>query len=233
MIATQPIESKRVLINLALATPLILVVPVGFGLLLTLWDTELNWAALGFGAAGWAIALVLRSPVALVAGRVSDSPHAVQRSVMFSSGPLEETARLIVVILVGREFGVAFSIGLGWAAAEVVYSLVNGYVMASLNLRTDEKAAQARQQLQELGLPSQVSPFWGILERVSASALHIGFTLLLAMWPLLLLATIPVHSATNAGVMAVLRESVLRAQGVVAVVGLALFLVGLAAFGKI
>ena len=233
MIATQPIESKRVLINLALATPLILVVPVGFGLLLTPWDAELNWAALGFGAAGWAIALVFRTPVALAAKRVSSSLHTVQRWVTFSSGPLEETARLVVVILVGREFGVAFSIGLGWAAAEVVYSLVNGYVIASLNLRTDEKAIEAKQQLQELGLPTQVSPFWGILERVSASAVHIGFTLLLAKWPLLLLASIPIHSTTNVGAMTAYRESPLRAQGVVAVVGLAVFLVGLAAFGKL
>ena len=176
---------------------------------------------------------MFRIPVALAAKRISNSPHTIQRWAIWSSGPLEESARLVVVILVGREFGVAFSIGLGWAAAEVVYSLVNGYLIASLNLRTDEEATEARQQLQELGLPPQVSPFWGILERVSASAVHIGFTLLLAKWPLLLLASIPVHSATNVGVMTVYRESALRAQGVVAVVGLAIFLGGLAAFGKL
>ena len=63
--------------------------------------------------------------------------------------------------------------------------------------------------------------------------MHIGFTLLLATWPLLLLASIPVHSATNVGVMTVYRKSALRAQGVLAVVGLAIFLGGLAAFGKL
>jgi hypothetical protein len=38
---------------------------------------------------------------------------------------------------------------------------------------------------------------WGVVERAWASALHIGFTLILAALPLAVLVTAPVHSLVN------------------------------------
>ncbi len=132
-----------------------------------------------------------------------------------SSGPLEETVRLGAVLLAGNGFIVAYSIGFGWGAVEVVYALFNGAVVLRLARRSDEKAVEARRQLQELGLMTEAGPFLGILERLSATALHIGSTLLVAKWPVFVLAAVPLHSAINLGVLALTRQGPLRVQAVV------------------
>ena len=69
------------------------------------------------------------------------------------------------------------------------------------------------------------------MERVTASAFHIGSTLLLARWPLLLAAAVPVHSGLNLGFLALLPRSMFRAQLLVGVIGLPVLGAGLVAAG--
>jgi YhfC intramembrane metalloprotease len=160
--------------------------------------------------------------------------------IVAASGPCEEGTRLVVLLLVGRTFPIALSVGLGWTAIEVVYTIVNGLAVASLLGRTDEKARQAQALLTSLyttrGLTNMLTPsapFLGVMERISASALHIGFTLLLAWQPLLVLATIPLHSATNFIALRLLRRSAVLTEVVVALIGATALVAGLAAFGRL
>ena len=126
---------------------------------------------------------MLRNPVALLAKAIPATSKHVTTIVVASSGPCEELVRLAVVLLLGRAFPMALSIGLGWAAIEVVYAIINGFVTLSLFRRDDEKAHQARAMLENMGLAKAMlnaPPFMGVVERISASAIQIGFTLLLA-----------------------------------------------------
>jgi hypothetical protein len=108
--------------------------------------------------------------------------------------------------------------------------------IASLLRRTDEQARQARALLTSMGLDkllSQTDPALGVVERIAASALHIGFTLLIAWQPLLVLATIPVHSATNFVWLRLFRRSAVLSEVVFALIGAAILVAGLAAFGRL
>ena len=188
---------------------------------------------MGFGALGWAVALAFRGPVALLVRRTSESIPTIQRASAAASGALEEPARLIVLLLVGRDLDTAYSIGLGWAGIEILYAIVNGFVLATIRTRTDEKAVQARKQLEDLGFLRDFPAYAGVIERVSASAFHVGSALLLAWSPVLLIAAVPVHSALNLGFIALLPRSMVRAQAVVGVIGLPVLGAGLAAAGAI
>ena len=103
--------------------------------------------------------------------------------------------------------------------------------MAGRRTRTDEKAVQARRQLEDLGFLRDFPAYAGAIEPVTASAFHIGATLLLAWSPDVLIAAIPVHSGLNLGFIALLPRSMIRAQVLVGVIGLPVLGVGLAAAG--
>ena len=127
-----------------------------------------------------------------------------------ASGPLEESVRLVALFAIARDLDTAYSIGLGWASIEIVYAIVNGAVLASIRTRTDDKPIQARRQLEELGMLRDFPAYMGVVEWISASAFHIGSTLLLAAWPILLIVAIPVHSALNLCFLVLLKRSMLR-----------------------
>ena len=216
---------------LILAAPFMLAVGAAYAVLPLAWDGALVWSAVGLGALGWAVALAFRAPVALLVRRRYDRLPTIQRAIASASGPLEEPARLIVLLLIGRDLDTAYSIGLGWAGIEILYGIVNGFVLASIRTRTDEKAVQARRQLEDLGLLRDFPAYAGVVERITASAFHIGSTLLLAQWPVLLVAAVPVHSGLNLGFLALLPRSLVRAQVLVGVIGLPVLAAGLVAAG--
>lgn len=233
MTQANPVTYKH---NALLAIPFMLLVPVAYGLAFHLWGITLNWSAIGAGAVGWLVALMLRAPVGLVARRILHDPLRVQPWIVAASGPCEEIMRLIILLLIGRTFPLAISIGLGWTAIEIVYTCINGLALSSLLTRTDEKAQQARALLSAMGLDKALTssaPGLGVIERISVSALHIGFTLLLAWQPLVILLTIPLHSASNFVWLRLTRRSPVLTEVCVAIEGAALFLLGLALFGKL
>src|SRR5690606_13546745 len=191
--------------SIALAAPFLLLVPVAFGVAFVAGGHDPIPTALGAGAAGWLLALVLRGPVGLIAMRSTEDQERAQTVVAASSGPLEELVRLGAVTVVGRDLGTAWWLGLGWAAIEVLYSIVNGFAMAALAERDDPEAERAKALMPPVAF-SRTAPWWGIVERSWASALHIGFTLVVAAAPLAVVVTAPLHSGINLGFLQLLRS---------------------------
>jgi hypothetical protein len=205
--------TRRVLL---LVLPFALAVPIAYGLAFALAGYPLDLGPLLVGALGWALALVLRAPVGLAGLKITGSQDRAQQWVVASSGPLEESVRLAALLLVGRDLSTALWLGLGWAGIEVGYAIANGFAMAALAARTDPEAERARAMLPPSAFAAS-APWWGVVERVWASALHIGFTLMLAAAPLLWLVTVPLHTLTN---VAFVRLSQRRPMVVVSGLGL-------------
>ena len=218
--------------ELIVTTPLYLLVPVFFAVLALIWDIELSLGWIILGAAGWLVALFLRAPVAMITQRLTTVSDTVQQVVILSSGPAEELVRLALVLITAANLDVAYAIGLGWGGIEVIYALINGFVIAALLKRTDEEALMARQTMEEMGLlRAATKPVYGIVERLAVTAVHIGFTLLLAFQPLLVLVTIPFHSLINYGFIVMMRRRVNVSIILLALIGIGLiaYSLGLAA----
>ena len=218
--------------ELIVTTPLYLLVPVFFAVLALIWDIELSLGWIILGAAGWLVALFLRAPVAMITQRLTTVSDTVQQVVILSSGPAEELVRLALVLITAANLDVAYAIGLGWGGIEVIYALINGFVIAALLKRTDEEALKARQTMEEMGLlRAATKPVYGIVERLAVTAVHIGFTLLLAFQPLLVLVTIPFHSLINYGFIVMMRRRVNVSFILLALIGIGLiaYSLGLAA----
>lgn len=189
-------ESTEALRRSALWTvPALLVLTVVLGAVLAGWQGAPDWAALGLGAAGWLVALLLRGPVAAVAARLPEERAAVLLAA--ASGPCEEIVRVLLVVFLVSGFPGALWAGFGWAAIEIGYTIVNALVIRSLLGRDDAQAREVRRVLQAQGMLRADGVIWSVVERIAATLLHIGFTLLVAWRPWLVVATVPVHSAAN------------------------------------
>jgi hypothetical protein len=217
--------------QLLLSTPFQALVVAGLVSLAVALGGPLHGWAVGAGALGWWIALLGRAPVSLVAMKLLPAGKA-QTVIVASSGPLEEGVRLGVIALMGASLPMALSIGLGWAAIEVVFAVVNALVANTLLARDDAKAREAWAMLEAQGLLRDVGPHWAVIERVFASLAHIGFTLLAAASPLWLVLTVPAHAGMNLGIGPLVKRSIALAETYVAVFGTALFIGGLWAIGK-
>jgi len=218
--------------NLLTAVPFLIAVPIMIGLVAIRLGIDLRVGPLIAGAVGWIVALVLRAPVAAIAMRRTQDRERAQPIITAASGPLEEVVRLVFLLLLGRDVNTAVSLGLGWAAVEVVYAIASGFAVTALVGRTDPEAEQARALLPPMMLSSS-APWWGVVERIWASLLHIGFTLIVAAQPILVIATAIVHSATNMLLMREIRRgaspATINAAGAVlalAVVSVGAWLIG-------
>lgn len=207
--------------------PLYLLVPILYWIIFKTMGYELNWTGFGLGALGWTVALFLRGPLSLL---VQKWPvERAKNVIVSSSGVLEEGVRLILLVLTSVSFSWAQSVGQGWAAIEVLFVIVNVIMITVLIKRTDEKAMQAKEMLQTQG-HIQASPLWGILERIWASAFHIGATLVIAHNAWLVLLMIPLHSGLNLIAVRMAKGSIFRTNILVAGVGLITLAIGLLLF---
>jgi hypothetical protein len=179
-----------------LNAPFLLIAPIVAAAVLFAAIGAPHWLPLVLGAAGWMLALVLRQPVALIAMKLVGKDRAMT-IVGWASGPAEELVRLALVLLVIDTLDDALWAGFGWATIEVLLVVVNMLVLAGLMTKDDPKSLEAQQALRDLGMTEPQNGFWGALERVSATALHMGFTLLLFVSPWLVLLTLPLHSVVN------------------------------------
>lgn len=154
------------------------------------------------GAAGWTVALVLRSPVALVGKRLGVNGPSSQAIVVGASGPIEEGIRLICLLILGCSVQNAVSLGFGWATIEVIYTFMAALAIArARRITTVPRGETQRRPADPLGAA------WATLERLWASGLHIGFSLAIAAHPLLVFAAAAAHSATNLVVWHALRRN--------------------------
>lgn len=213
--------------NTLIATPFTLLVPVAFALVLSWLGADLRWSALGFGALGWFGALLLRGPLAAILSQTMPDEERVKTIIVTSSGPLEEGVRLLLLLLVGRSFSDAAALGIGWAAVEVVYTTLTGFLTLSLMRRTDPEAMQARQMLESQGMIRETGPWLGIVERMGATALHLGFTFIVAWNPWAAVATAIVHSASNLTLIRTFSKRPLATELALLAGGLAVFLMGI------
>lgn len=193
-------------------------------------EIELDTDYILLGALGWWLALLLRAPLILYAKNSKLPMEKSNRLIVGASGPAEETTRLILLVVIGLTSGNAYSVGIGWAAIEIIYGLTQVFGIGVLEQRTDKEAQEAKKLMKQAGMDKSLepsTPFWGALERVSASALHIGFSLMLVFSPFMVTFTIPFHSAVNFGVLRANAVSVAKSQLTLLVVGLGILAVGL------
>lgn len=186
-----------------------------------------DWARFGLGALGWSLALLLRGPVAALAGRFA--PDTAATVVGAASGPLEEGTRLALLLWAVASLEQAVWFGFGWAVVEIGFAVVNGLLTVRLLGRGDDRAREALALLRAQGRGVDTAgPWHAIAERVSATAGHLGFTLLLFASPWAVLVTAPLHTALNLTAVAAARRSLLRAELAIAGFGLAALAAGIA-----
>ncbi|TVY08484.1 YhfC family glutamic-type intramembrane protease [Paenibacillus cremeus] len=206
--------------------PLYLLVPVLYAVAFYFSGGAMEWNAFGLGALGWVIALFLRGPLSAIVMKMKLSQEKTTAIIVGSSGVLEESVRLVVLMVTSTAFSWSLSVGQGWAAVEVLFTMVNIIVILSLAHRTDEKAVQAKEMLRMQG-QLNTSPLWGVIERIFASALHIGFTLLVAHYPWLVVLFIPLHSIVNLTALKLAKKSIVQTELMIAIVGTAILVLGL------
>lgn len=206
--------------------PLYVAVPILYICLFHQFGEPVDLGAFGLGALGWFIALVLRAPVGAIASKLMNKEWT-QRTVVLSSGPLEETVRLIVLALTSFSLSQAVSVGQGWAAIEVLYAIIHSVAILTIINRNDEKSAQVLEVLDQQGLDVDTKNHAiGVIERITASAFHIGSTLLIAFNPWLVIVMIPLHSFLNFGASHLMKRSMFAAQLLVALIGFTTLAVG-------
>jgi hypothetical protein len=207
--------------------PVYILVPLAFWAAFHFSGIVMEWQAFGFGALGWVVALFLRGPLSAI---VMKMPKEKATTIIIgSSGVFEECVRLAVLMLTSMTFSWSVSIGQGWAAVEALFTMINVIVLISLVKRTDEKAMQAKEMLKLQGNLS-AGPMWGVFERIFASAIHIGCTLIVAKYPWAVVLLIPLHSSVNLVALKFIKNSVMAVELFIAVVGTVLLAVGLMGF---
>ncbi|MBL8159036.1 hypothetical protein JNJ66_01120 [Candidatus Saccharibacteria bacterium] len=214
--------------HILLATPFVLITIAPFIAIANWLTISLDPKLVALGALGWWIALLLRAPVMLLARRLPQ--QKASRLVVLASGSAEEIIRLILLLILGLTTQNAYSVGLGWAAIEILYSLVQGFGMAVLAQKRDAKALEAKKLLKAMGMERAMQPsavYWGIVERLGANALHISFALLLVVSPYLVLATATLHSLANFGITKLMKRSLAAAELLFLGLGAGLFLAAL------
>lgn len=198
---------KRAARNYYFSLPVLACLPVLFWWIFTVTGTEFVERAFWYGALGWVIALVLRIPVTLVVRKLPKDK--MEKIIIGSSGPLEEGVRLVLLLVTGLSFHWAASVGQGWAAVEVLYTVIAGMAQTSLMTRTDDKAVEARAILeQQFGGQKTTNPLYGLWERICGSAFHISCTLLIAWLPWFAIITAILHSAYNIFLLRVSKRSI-------------------------
>ncbi len=217
--------AKQFLRHLLWCTPLLLIVPLIYLLAFNaLGQGTVPVWPFCLGLVGWSIALLLRAPLLVLILRLT---HNLQEQVVAAmAGPAEELVRLLIVLFLHANFASAFAVGLGWASIEVLYALVSGFSTVVILSQGGVRAWQLKKKFLDTGQTVQVTVYWGVIERLSATALHIGFTLLLAYHPLLILITLPLHSLVNVSAIRLNNRSALATQMLIAVFGVATLLVG-------
>lgn len=223
---------KNAVRDFVIAVPVLLLILAAYLYSPNLFGQTPQWWAIGVGALGWVVALQLRFPFMPLAKKLGQEKAGRMMAVL--AGPCEELARLAMVLIFGRTFPIALSLGIGWGGIEILFTLLNAGVRLAILSKDDEKARQAREILAAQGqLESKGGWIVGAVERIFATAIHVGFTLLVAWQPLLVVLLLPVHSLVNLAIPTFVKRSIWIVEGIVIVVGGGALLLGLAAFGQL
>lgn len=187
-------ERSRLAKRFLICIPFYLLVPVFYAYLFLQIGFPISWSALGLGAVGWIVALIFRTPFILLLQKYR--PNQTQMLIPWLSGPTEEITRYFFILIIATTSSSAISLGQGWAAIEVFYVIVNSIVILQLLHRDDAQARKVKQQITEMGLIHH-HPMIGVIERLSASAYHIGASIMIFQKPVLVFPLILLHSVLN------------------------------------
>ena len=216
--------------NIILALPLYILSIVPFIALAIVLDIEIDTGYVLLGALGWWLALLLRLPLILYSKTKKLDFNVSNKLIIGASGPTEEITRLVLLATIGITAGNADSVGIGWASIEVIYGLVQIIGMGILQQKNDKEAKEAKSLMKQMGMEKSLepsTPFWGALERVSAGAIHIGLSLMLVLSPLIVLITIPLHSFVNFSVVRMNKQSIIKSQLSILLLGIIILLTGI------
>lgn len=230
---SEPVDPVIIRRGLAFSAVSLALVPIGIWILLVAAGYPPQVGPFIAGALGWLIALALRMPVILIASRALKPPERAMPVIIAASGPAEETVRVIALLLMGRDVPTALWLGFGWTTIEIGYTYINALALAKLANRTDPEAQRAREMLPPAAFTS-AAPVWGAVERIGASALHIGFTLIVAVVPIAFVITAIIHSAFNLILVNMSRtRPIFVVESFVCAVGVIALVVGLLTAGVI
>lgn len=216
--------------NILWAAPLYFLAPLPFFLLAYFIDIQIDSSSVLLGALGWWLALLLRVPVILFVRFKKIEQKKSNKLIVGISGPTEEITRLILLLIIGLNSPNSYSVGLGWAMIEVVYGLIQIIGIGVLEQKTDAKAEEAKILMKQMGMDKSLAPstpFWGALERVTAAAVHIGFSLLLVFSPYVIILTMPLHSFINFLVVKMNKTSIRKSQLRFLIIGCVILLLGI------
>jgi hypothetical protein len=185
----------------------------------------LQWSPFLVGGIGWTLALSLRAPVAIIIRYRLRRKRYAHGLLVASSGPLEESIRLIAIWISGTTVDTAISLGFGWASAEMLYVILNTIGLIRVR-RSQRKAHLGEQQLGQ-GLLTRMGLMLGIIERLSATTFHLGASLMLAVSPLLVIATTPIHSSLNLLALCLARRSLVTTEFIIAILSALVLMLGL------
>jgi hypothetical protein len=232
--AAQSLElPKNAVRDFVISVPLMLLVLLGYLCAGQIWGLAPQWGYIGLGALGWVVALNLRLPFIPLVKKLGQEKGGTFMAAL--AGPCEEVVRLAAVLIFGRSFPVALAIGTGWAAIEVLFAIINGAIRLVVLSKDDEKAQQAKEILAAQGLLREIPFAWilGAWERLFASGIHLGFTLMVAANPWLVVILTPLHSLVDLSIPKLSKRSIWLVEGIVTVVGAAALLLGLLAMGHL
>lgn len=217
--------------SLVLTAVLLALVPIAYALAIVAAGYPIAMVPLVAGAVGWLVAFALRMPVILIATRVLGRSERALPVIIAASGPAEETVRVVALLLVGRDLETALWLGFGWTTIEIAYTYVNAIAVAQLVKRDDPEVQHALELIPPAAL-SDDAPWWSAIERAGVSALHIGFTLVVAAVPIAFVITAVVHSAFNLAITSLGKTwPIVAVETLVCVIGAVALLVELTLMG--
>ena len=205
--------------SLAALAPL----PALFVALALLLRLEASLPMLGVGAGGWCLALAIRVPAIFALGRMGRAAVGV-----WLSGPAEELVRLAMVLGFAHSADEAYWLGLGWGLAEVPYHVLESAVLWRLQQGAPAQGQASLVDAAVAELAASPWSWWRSLERYSATALHVGFTLAMELSAWAALVLVPAHSLLNQAFLWGAGRSVAAAEWTALAVGLAALAAGLA-----
>ena len=167
------------------ATAALVFIPVALG-------HEVPWGWFGAGALGWVLALALRLPIVLgpaqtrrrhgchapLDARAGWADRGDWCGWASCSSPARISRRLTPSGPAGRQ------------SRPSTASRSDSFGSRSCGATTPRRLRRDKSS-PRMGLDRDIAPAWGVVERLFAGAAHIGFTLLVGRWPLLVIALIP------------------------------------------
>jgi hypothetical protein len=161
----------------------------------------------GIGAMGWSIALALRIPLAAPFAAWFTTTERRRWWSIAMSGLCEEPVRALAVHHAQAQLAAVLSIGVGWAAVELLHIVISAQLDLAFARRGSLGGERLRKLLDQAHGRGSDAVLWGGIARASAICYHVAAGVWLARSIAMLPAVVVLHCGFNAGVSALSRKS--------------------------